>query len=103
MNYWEQELKLNSLLAQRDDNFLHLARTPDQILVARSDFNEGKSGAFVPSMKPAAQLPVTNNLGPHYMPNTYSFPDKPGKLDSAVFGGLCFFFKLQIVKPFTQF
>lgn len=63
---------------QRDDKFLHLARTPDQMLSARSNFYMGDSGAFVPSMISAAQLPVNNTLGPHYISNPFSFADKPG-------------------------
>lgn len=76
--FWEQEPKLNSLLAQGDDKYLHFAQTPDQVYSARSNFCMGESGAFEPSMISAAQPPVNNTLGPHYISNSYSFADKPG-------------------------
>ncbi|KAI3469447.1 hypothetical protein Pfo_026110 [Paulownia fortunei] len=63
---------------QRDDHYLHLAQTPDQILAARSDCYVGKSGGFVSSMNTASQLPVNNTLGPHYTSNSYSFAGKAG-------------------------
>ncbi|KAL0457320.1 UNVERIFIED_CONTAM: hypothetical protein Slati_1071200 [Sesamum latifolium] len=78
MNSWEQEPKLNSSLAQRDDHFSRLAQTPDQILAARSDFFVGQSEGFVPSMNIASQHPVNNTLGPHYISNSYSFAGKAG-------------------------
>ncbi|KAL8524909.1 hypothetical protein ACS0TY_014507 [Phlomoides rotata] len=63
---------------QRDDRFLHLVQTPDQILPARSDFYVGNSGAFVPCVDAASRLPVNNTLGPHYVSNSYPFTDKSG-------------------------
>ncbi|KAL1543140.1 hypothetical protein AAHA92_20151 [Salvia divinorum] len=80
---------------QRDSNFLLFARTPDHVLSARSNFYMGESGAFEPSMTSAAQLPVNNTLGPHYISNSYSFSDKPGKLFYTV-SGLCLFPNCQM-------
>lgn len=87
-------------MAQRDDRFLHLARTHDQILPARSDFHAGKSGAFVPCTDAASQLPVNNTVGLHYASNSYPFTDKSGKSYFCISWG---FLRLPIMKPFKQF
>ncbi|KAL3626149.1 hypothetical protein CASFOL_029698 [Castilleja foliolosa] len=77
-NFYHEQFA--NLQAQRDENYTHVAQTPDQILAAKSECHDGKSGGLVPSMNTALQLPVNNALGSHYSSNSYSFAGKSGRV-----------------------
>ncbi|KAL3648888.1 hypothetical protein CASFOL_005291 [Castilleja foliolosa] len=63
---------------QGDQNYKHLAQTPNQILAARSKCHVGKLGGLVPAINTASHVTVNNALGSHYSSNSYSFAGKSG-------------------------